>query len=149
MKKLIGITTVLLMMALVVNAQELQKPKWDKLNYTPEQIATLQSKKMALDLDLNESQQSKIYDLKLKEAQDRQAAMETKKQNIANGIMPTSDEKFAMQSAKLDKQKTFKVEMKSILTKEQYEKWEKMCEKRILYKVKKGDLNKRNKPAQP
>ncbi len=98
---------------------------------TPEEAATLQTKKMVLHLDLNESQQKQIYKLNLENAiarNDMMAAMKTKKES---GSMekPSKEERLKMMNAKLDHQIATKTKMKTILTKEQFEKWEKAQEK--------------------
>ncbi|MFD0989047.1 hypothetical protein ACFQ1R_02980 [Mariniflexile jejuense] len=98
---------------------------------TPEEAATLQTKKMVLHLDLNESQQKQIYKLNLENAitrNDMMAAMKAKKES---GSMekPSKEERLKMMNAKLDHQIATKTKMKTILSKEQFEKWEKAQEK--------------------
>ena len=100
-----------------------QKREIKEIN--PEQFATLSTKRMTLDLDLNESQQTKIYQLNLENANARKM---------------TSDDRFVMQNKMLDHQIAQKKKMKSILTNEQFEKWEKMSKKRMgMYERKRGE----------
>ena len=96
-------------------------------NLTPEQMATLQTKKMALDLDLTEAQQSQIQVLNLENAKLRKAKMEERKamKEDDERKRPTAEEKFAMQNQRLDAQIAQKAKMKKILSQEQYAKWEK------------------------
>jgi len=60
MKKLV--IAILVIAAISVSAQNhnMKGKRGDMKDLTPEQTATLQTKKMTLALDLNESQQSKI-----------------------------------------------------------------------------------------
>ena len=107
---------------------------------TPEQIATLQTKKMTLALDLSEAQQSQIQALNLENAKARKAKMEERKASKEDGERkkPTSEERFAMQSARLDAQLAQKEEMKKILSEEQMAKWEKMKHRKRKHKGRKG-----------
>lgn len=95
---------------------------------TPEQMATLQTKKMTLALDLNKEQQTKIQLMNLENAKLRKAKMEERKTKKEDGETkkPSSEERYAMQNERLDKMIAHKAEMKKILSQEQYEKWEKM-----------------------
>ncbi|UWX54379.1 hypothetical protein NYZ99_15765 [Maribacter litopenaei] len=97
---------------------------------TPEQMATLQTKRMTLALDLTEDQQSKIQALFTKNAAERKAKMEAHKARKESGETLTDDEKFALRNERLDQQIAQKEEMKSILDDTQYSKWEKMRQKR-------------------
>lgn len=96
---------------------------------TPEQTATLKTKKMTLALDLNDVQQKQIQTLNLENAETRKAAMEKRKAQKENGesTKPTSDERYAIENGRLDRMIDHKAEMKDILSPEQYAKWEKMA----------------------
>lgn len=108
------------------------------------EIATLQTKKMTLFLDLNESQQRDIQKINLRNAAERKAHMEARKAKKESGTAskPTSEERFAMMNDMLDKKIAAKAEMKKILNADQYEKWEKvqakMSAKRKGHGKKKG-----------
>lgn len=95
---------------------------------SPNEIATLQTKKMTLILDLNESQQKDIQKINLKKAAERKAHMAERKAKKEAGTAqkPTAEERFAIQNKMLDKKIAAKAEMKKILNSDQYEKWEKM-----------------------
>lgn len=95
---------------------------------SPEQMATLQTKRMTLALDLNEVQQKQLQKVYLDHAISREEKMKEMKAKKESGEMtkPTSEERYAMQTAKLDKQIAYKAQMKQLLSKEQYEKWGKM-----------------------
>ena len=93
--------------------------------FTTEQMAALQSKKMALKLDLNENQQKAVHKMMLKSAEERKQFREENRQNRKNGIKPTSEQKFNRENIRLEKQMAHKNEMKKILNEDQYEKWQK------------------------
>lgn len=96
-------------------------------DFTPEETASLQTKKMTLHLDLNEKQQKDIYKLNLENASKRKEMKENFKAKKESGEMekPSKEERFAMQNAKLDHQIAMKAKMKSILNADQFAKWEK------------------------
>ena len=67
---------------LSVSAQEKDMRKERKMkgnDFTPEQMAELQTKKMTLDLDLTEKQQKQVYKLNLTDAKERKQFMEKRK----------------------------------------------------------------------
>lgn len=113
---------------------------------SPEQMATLKTKKLTLALDLNKSQQDKIYALSLKECKEHKQKMEERKAAIkkADGKKPelSSEEKFNRMNEKLDKQIAMKKELSSILTKEQLEKMERMKKGKMM-KKKKAHMRKK------
>lgn len=94
---------------------------------TPEEAATLQTKKMTLHLDLNDKQQKEIYAINLDNSTKREAMMASykAKKESGNKERPTKEQRLAMENAKLDHQIATKAKMKSILNSEQFEKWEK------------------------
>ena len=95
---------------------------------TPEQIATLQTKKMTLALDLSETQQTKVQKLNLESATLAKEKMAAYKAKKANGEVqkPTSDERYAMKNQMLERDLAEQEQMKQILEKDQIEKWQKM-----------------------
>ncbi|WP_027138646.1 hypothetical protein [Gaetbulibacter saemankumensis] len=103
--------------------QKMQK----MMDLTPEEAANLQTKKMALHLDLTEAQQKEIYDLNLENAKNRKARMEALKAKREDGDMqkPTKEERYNMMNARLDRQIALKEKMKTILNEAQFNKWEK------------------------
>lgn len=121
MKKVISI--LVLLIGFNAMAQKRQMT-----NLSPEQVATLQTKKMTLALDLNEGQQTKIHQLNLENAKTRKAKMDERKKSKEDGGTKklSSDERFALKTQMLDNQIAQKKKIKSILTTEQFEKWEKM-----------------------
>lgn len=135
MKKLFLIA--LAFVTLQVSAQHMRdghkkSDRMERINdYTPEQIAELQTKKMTLHLDLNEAQQQKIMALNLENAQERKERMVARKQQKENKSQEISKEdRLKMKNAMLDKQINMKKKMKAILDEKQYAKWEEMKSKR-------------------
>ncbi|MEN8788610.1 MAG: hypothetical protein ABF293_10295 [Flavobacteriaceae bacterium] len=103
-----------------------------------EQIASLETKKLTLALDLSENQQQKIQELTLDHALKREAKREEQK---AKDSKPDADERYDHLSSRLDSKIEMKAKMKEILNKEQFEKWEKLQigkEKRGKCKSHKG-----------
>lgn len=125
MRKLAGITVLILLISFSINAQQKHQKQRKGSDFTPEQKATLKVKQMTLDLDLNASQQKEVFELMKKGAEERKNAMEERKENKQSGVELTSDQKFAIQNNRLDKMIAHKTAMKNILSKDQYEKWEK------------------------
>ncbi len=135
---------ILILTALVSLNGFAQKRGAEKLS--PEQMATLQTKKMTLDLDLNENQQTKVYQLNFENATNRQLKRGEAKALRANGEPKklTSEEQYAMQIGRLDHQIAQKEKMDAILNKDQFTKWEQMQEQKIG-KMKKREGQKKGK----
>ena len=112
---------------------------------TPEQVATLQTKKMTLALDLTEAQQSEVQKLQLEQAKFRQSKREERKEKREKEEgRPTSEERFEMSEARLDRAIAHKTAMKEILSSDQYEKWEKIqAQKTRRTKGKRGSKNRK------
>ena len=100
---------------------------------SPEQVATLETKKMTLALDLTEKQQQEIQTIHMEKAIERQSHMEERKNRDAK---PDADERFQMMNNRLDKQIAMKDQMRDILDKDQFEKWEKLNLSRGRSKMK-------------
>ena len=108
---------------------------------SPEQEATLWTKKMTLELDLNETQQDQMYALILEKAK-------AKSQRFKNlpKERPNEEQIFEMEVDRLDQKIAMKKALKSILTKKQFERWEliemkkssetKMLKKKMIHKMK-------------
>jgi hypothetical protein len=137
MKKVILIAIALV--AIQVSAQEKnQRPNQERgvrmekmQDLSPEEMATLQTKKMTLHLDLNESQQREIQKLNLENATERKARMEAHKAKRESGSMekPSKEERLKMMNEMLDHKIAMKAKMKEILNADQYAKWEQSQEK--------------------
>lgn len=118
-----------LLAGLTATAQKGERAHRDAMkDLTPEQVATLQTKKMTLALDLTEVQQQQIKAIQLENAEMRKAKMEERKaqKEEREAKKPTSEERYAMANARLDHQIAQKAEMKKILSEEQYTQWQRM-----------------------
>ena len=93
---------------------------------TPEQQASLITKKLTLALDLSDNQQQQVLALNTNVAKTRKAKMEAHKAKKEKGNKPTSDERYNMVNERLEVKIAYKKSMKKILSTEQYERWEKM-----------------------
>ncbi len=94
-------------------------------DFTPEEMAQLQTKKATLLLDLTDSQQKKVEKLHLENAKERQAFREARQAKRKDGSGNTNkEERLKMANQRLDKQIEMKKKMKKILNDEQFEKWE-------------------------
>lgn len=136
-----------------VNAQETNLPE-QKHQYTPEQIAELQTKKMELDFELNQKQRDEIYNLNRELAQKRQQNLEEMKAKRAENSNLSSDEKYQKKIKQLDDQKYHQAEMKRILGEEKYKVWkennrEKQLHRKNLIQHKRSDFHqKKTQPKQ-
>lgn len=129
MKKLASILVLVFAFTLTTQAQQKRKDKRPQLSVV--QHTDLKVKKMTLAMDLSEKQQNAIRPLIKTQVTQRKAGMEKRKEARKNKTKPTADEVYAMKSKQLDDKIEFKGKMKNILNKEQFEKFEKMTEKRI------------------
>ncbi|MDX1279505.1 hypothetical protein [Oceanihabitans sediminis] len=121
MKKLIIVA--LAFVSIQLSAQERKAMKAD---VSAEELAQLQTKKMVLALDLTEEQQKEISKIHLENAKVRKAKMETRKLRKNAEEKPTKEEILKRKNNRLDAQIATKQKLKSILSAEQYEKWEKL-----------------------
>lgn len=132
MRKLVFATALII--GITVSAQNGHRKGMKDLN--PEQIAVLQTKKMTLALDLTTVQQKQIQKLNLDNATYRlEKIKEMKSKKESGETRPlTSEERYALQTARLDRQIAQKEKLKSILTQEQLEKWEMIKAKRLSHR---------------
>lgn len=138
-------TTILLFIGFVTLAQpQHERMKREKRmesikNMTPEQQATLWSKKMTLELDLNALQQEEIYTLILEKAKPNQTKMH-QKNNVKKSL--SNEERFKMQENLLDEKIKMRNAMKSILNPDQYEQWKKIEKQKERKKRKHSKMKK-------
>ncbi|MEP1487016.1 MAG: hypothetical protein ABJK28_01155 [Algibacter sp.] len=109
-----------------------------------EEIATIQTKKMTLRLDLNASQQREIQEINLEEAIARKAHMEERKAKKESDTAekPSKEDRVAKMNKMLDHKIEVKAKMKKILNDEQYAKWEADQEKRSKNRKGNGKSHK-------
>ncbi|NQX86697.1 MAG: hypothetical protein HRT67_12470 [Flavobacteriaceae bacterium] len=94
-------------------------------DFSAEQITTIRTKKMTLELDLSKDQQAKIYKLNLEAAKDRKAMLKAraaKKDNNKDAKLST-EERYNLANERLDKQIAHKNALKQILSEAQFEAW--------------------------
>jgi hypothetical protein len=93
-----------------------------------EQLATLQTKKMTLALDLSEKQQQEILEFNIANVEFRKAKLAERETRRASEerSRPSADERYAMENAKLDHMIAQQQELKKILNDEQFDQWKKM-----------------------
>lgn len=102
-------------------------------DYTPEEMAQLQTKQMTLDLDLTEAQQNQIMAINLKNAKARKAMMEARKERMDKEDVKeiSKEERLQMKNDMLDRKIEMKRQMKEILNEDQYKKWEAMAKEKM------------------
>ncbi len=147
MKKIVLV--LLLAISFVGFSQE--KKEMQKERLTNEQRAELESKKMKLDLDLNDKQTAEVKKLLLEQQNKGDEVRKTMKAKKESGVKPSQDEIFKMKNELLDRQIAFKGEMKKLLTPEQYTKWEatreaKKDKMKDHFKQRKEGGSKKRKP---
>lgn len=106
-------------------AQPNEKRKELRESLTPQQEASLKSKRMALELDLTEGQQESVYQLFLKNAEER-----PDKKSREEMEKLSSQQRIALKEKRLDKQLATKRALKEILDTDQYVLFQENMEKR-------------------
>ena len=104
---------------------------------TPEQEATLWTKKMTLELDLNQNQQDQMYALILGKTKKIKSRMENKPKE-----RPSKEEIYNMHISRLDEAIAMKESLKNILNDDQFAQWELMKNNKSS---KTKDIKKRSK----
>ena len=115
---------VALVLGLTTFAQEGKPSRGEREKLTTEQQVALQTKKMKLELDLNDKQTADVKKIVEKQVAQREAKLAEMQAKKAKGEKPTKDERFKMKNEMLDAQIAHKAEMKQVLTAEQYTKWD-------------------------
>ena len=127
MKKILSFS--LLLMTLGAMAQQRPHHRQTQKAFkelSPEQRATLQSKKMVLALDLDTRQQQQVESLLKKRFETREKMRAAHRETAADSSKPlTADQRYTWMNAHLDREIAFQQEMKNILTEPQFEHWKK------------------------
>ncbi len=130
-------------------AQEGQRhgPRHAENPLTPEQVATLQTKRMTLALDLTQVQQEQVQKFHLENARLRKEKMDSWKEerNERPGKDLSAEERFSRESERLDHMIASKAAMRNILNEEQFEKWEKVRKHRKHHRPH-GDRHGQRRP---
>ena len=131
---------VVLVLALISINAFAQRPDGPKRNMrvmselSAEQWATLHTKKLTLALDLSETQQAKIMEINLEEAEFKKVKHEEFKAKKQNGEWKksTADERFEIANERLDHKIAHQQKMKQVLNKDQYETWKELQLRRAM-----------------
>ena len=116
-----------------------ERPSREKMEQmTPEQRNQLMVKKMTLDLDLNTKQQDQIGKIIAEQSAKREAMKAERKAKMEDA----KADRFEMANKMMDDQIEMKNKMKSILSADQYTKWESQREKK---REKMGERMERRK----
>lgn len=99
-------------------------------DFSTEQIANIQTKRMSLMLNLSEEQITKINAINLKNAMMLKGKMAEMKKTENKG-KPSSEDRYKMMMGRMDHRIAYKKEIKAILDKEQFEKWEELLIQRF------------------
>lgn len=109
--------------------------KRDQAQISPEQRAVLNSKQLALKLDLTEAQQAEVEKLFTQRAKERKSLIAERKKGL-NKKRTKSVDKFSSKNRQLDKRLAHQEKMKEILTAEQYEKWKSLPKNEVKKKAR-------------
>jgi hypothetical protein len=133
MKKLIiAALLVVGLTAFAQNRKEMKNrpDKSEMEKFSPEQRTQLMVKKLTLDLDLNAKQQEQVKQIIAEQGAKREAMRAERMAKKEDKKRPTADEQFTMKNKMLDEQIIMKNKMKTILSPEQFEKWNSLKNKR-------------------
>lgn len=133
MKKLI--IAALLVVGITAFAQNRKEmgnrpDKSEMEKFSPEQRTQLMVKKLTLELDLNAKQQEQVKQIIAEQGLKREAMRAERMAKKEDKKRPTADEQFTMKNKMLDEQIAMKNKMKTILSPEQFEKWNSLKNKR-------------------
>lgn len=142
---------VIVMMLLVgafAFAQKGERGERERMkDLSPDQIATIKSKKATLALDLTTTQQTQMKALFVANAKMRKSKMEARKAQKESGETKviSSEERYTIVNERLDHQIAQKEKLNQILSDEQFAKWEKMQHRRGKHKKGKGNRGNKNR----
>lgn len=123
MKSIIYITILLFSINMLAQRPNMRRAD-QKIN--PEQQAELQSKRLALALDLSQKQINEVKVLQLQRAKERNANRELRDSRRSSGVRPSQEELSVIRNKQLDAQIEHQNKMKKILSKEQYDTWKEL-----------------------
>ena len=126
MKKVV----ILCMLLIGIGASAQQRPHQRHRNhqvnqeFTPEQQASLQSRKMTLALALDTAQQVKVESLLSKHFQDRRDKRDSRSNQVDTLSRQNPDARYKKLSERLDQKIAFQRELKEILSPSQFDQWQ-------------------------
>lgn len=132
MKKLIIVALLVVgITAFAQNRKEMgNRPDRSKMEkFSPEQRTQLMVKKLTLELDLNAKQQEQVKQIIAEQGLKKEAMRAERMAKKEEGQKQNTDEQFEMQNKVLDEQIAMKNKIKTILSPEQFEKWNSLKEK--------------------
>ncbi|CAI8425599.1 MAG: Uncharacterised protein [Flavobacterium sp. SCGC AAA160-P02] len=141
MKNTIGILILVIAFSFTTQAQKKHNRK-QKGDFTLQQKVTLSVKKMTLELDLTEMQQLALTPILTQQFNDIRT--QRKKIRKAREEMNNMDanKKYELANQLLDKRIAFRKKMKSVLNKEQFEKFTELHKKGLMGKKKRSMKNR-------
>jgi hypothetical protein len=149
MKKLLSILLIGLV-TFTYAQNESNKPR--KNQFTTEQQAILQTKKMVLILDLNKLQESQLLSLNQNRVDYKGKMKLSHKEAKLNEEEPSTEQLFEMKIEMLDAEIRYQSEIKKILTEKQLDLWrDALREKYFAYnhKSKEKAMHKRKMKEKP
>lgn len=121
------IMTCLLLAGLSVTAQHMPREghgRRQMQEFSADQMATLQSKKMMLALDLTSNQQQELKTLFARRIEQRHQMRQAHQKDTA--ALADPQKRYQFMDERLDSEIAFRQELKKILNEPQYEKWRQM-----------------------
>jgi periplasmic protein CpxP/Spy len=125
MKKVFIVALLAISLSSVAQDRKERPSRGEMEQMTPEQRSQLLVKKMTLELDLNAKQQDQVAKIIAEQSAKREAMRAERKAKMEEGKI----NRFEMANKLLDEQITMKDKMKSILSADQFAKWETLKEK--------------------
>lgn len=139
---IIGIVAILIMVSAFAFAQHKPADKmhehnkavmFEMLNLEPEQIATLQTKRLTLYLGLNENQQKSVNEIYLGVSKLRIAKL---KEIKSLNQKPSEEFRYKLANERLDMMIEVKLKLKNVLSTEQLNAWVQMQVERNMFNGK-------------
>jgi len=141
MKKIIILLVAFLSIGIFAQPGSKFNHKPFKNGFTPEQNATLKTKRMALNLDLNAVQQKKVYNLILNQEIKFDKIKFKRQQAFKNGVRPTREQQYNRINKGLDAKINFQNRLKNILNTKQYIEFKRGAFKRMAFNRQKKNRN--------
>ena len=128
MKKLL--VMALMCVGMTAFAQENMEGRGGRGGMDPAKRTEMQAQKMQKDLGLNDGQVAKLKEVLNQQAQAREAKRAEMEKLRASGQKPTEAQRTEMREKMETERTAFDAQLKSILTPEQYTKWQTMKDER-------------------